>query len=446
MTLRIPIVFLFLLVGTQPGLAQVRPGPPEVLDRFIEARMADLAVPGLAIAIARNGTVLLARGYGVADVQNGAPVTPETRFDLASITKPFTAAAIMLLVEDGRIDLDAPIRTYLPEVPEQWDEVQVRHLLTHTSGLPYSLIENAPIDIPDSLIYQAVHDVSLDFAPGERFQYSDGGYVLLGLITARASGLSWREFVTTRIFAPLGMADTYVTDRLSIHRNESRSYDLRDGELVNAGRVYRVQTPAHNGIFSNVFDLVRWDAALYSDELLGSDSREAMWTPTPISDGPPHPYGLGWALFELGDRPIQLHTGATGTAIVRFPHDTLTVVVLTNLAGSSEAQDIAIEAAGVLIPDLHRGLPVTADQARGYVGEYVSERGPVARVIYRDGKLQVVRPGGERAEDLIRRGGSRFTIGQSLTTVHFLVAEDGATTGVVVYPHYAARAIRFRRR
>lgn len=231
-----------------------------------------------------------------------------------------------------------------------------------------------------------------------------------------------------------------------IHRNEARSYDLRDGELANAGRVYRVETPTHNGIFSNVFDLVRWDAALYSDELLSSESRAAMWMPTAIADGVRHPYGLGWALHRYGGRPLQLHTGASGTAIARFPHNTLAVIVLTNLAGSREAQDIAIEVARMIIPDLHRSLPVTADQARGYVGEYVIERGPAARVLFRDGQLQIVRPGSERAEDLIYRGGSRFTIGESLSTVDFLVAEDGTAAGFVVYPHYAAGPIRFRRR
>lgn len=145
-----------------------------------------------------------------------------------------------------------------------------------------------------------------------------------------------------------------MTDRARVHRNEARTYDLRDGELVNARRVYRSEFAAHNGIFSNVLDLVQWDAALYSDRLLSHESREAMWSRTRLADGTRYPYGFGWVLSRRAGRPVQFHGGATGTALYRFPEDTLTVIVLTNLGGSG-AQDLATRVAEMMIPEMQDG-------------------------------------------------------------------------------------------
>ena len=426
-----------------PG--QVLPAPPDSLDRFIEERMEELRIPGLAVAIASNGRIIVARGYGVADVQNGAPVTAETRFDLASITKQFTAAGIMLLVEEGRIDLDASIRTYLPEVPESRAGITVRHLLTHTSGLPFAgFLRNPPIDITTNMWYPAGLADPVEFAPGDGFQYSDRNYRLLGLITERVAGMAWREFMPTRLFRPLGMNDTYIVDRWRIFENEARNYDLRDDELVNARRVYHVETPSHNGVFSNVLDLVRWDAALYSDDLLSEQSRENMWTPTTLSDGYRHPYGFGWALDQRAGRPVQLHGGVTGTMIVRFPRDTLAVIVLTNLGAGGNAGAIAWSVAQMMIPELRSGLPTeSADLAR-YAADYVNERGLIARVLVRGDTLYMIPPRENDPVELVYQGGTRFTVGTA--AVEFRTAA-GSVSGLIVYPaDYASSPIRFRRR
>lgn len=233
---------------------------PDSLDAYVEREMRERQIPGLALAIARNETVPLARGYGLADVQNEGRVTPETRFELASITKQFTAAGILLLVQEGKVDLDASISHYLPDAPTAWRPITVRHLLTHTSGLPpmgegFTGMGVWPLNISTERMYDAARADTLRFRPGDRNMYSDVGYFLLGVITERASGVPWSEFMRRRIFEPLGMTNTYVEDRSGIHRNEARGYTLRSGQLINIRRVRQMGTPSHYGIFSNVVDL-----------------------------------------------------------------------------------------------------------------------------------------------------------------------------------------------
>lgn len=438
------------LIAALPGntLAQVRLAPPDSLDGFIQEQMVERQIPGLALAISRNGEVVVARGYGVADVQNGAPVTAETRFDLASITKQFTAAGIMLLVEEGRIELDASIRTYLPEIPESRAGITVRHLLTHTSGLPSAgFLRNPPIDISNDMWYPASLEDPVAFPPGDGFLYSDRNYRLLGLITERVSGTAWREFMPTRVFLPLGMTDTYLVDRWSIFENEARNYDLRDGEVVNARRVYHVETPSHNGVSSNVLDLVEWDAALYSDRLLSQESRHEMWSRVRLSSGARHPYGFGWALYHRAGRPVHVHGGITGTMVLRFPQDTLAVIVLTNLGAGSNMGEIAWDIAGMMIPELVDGLAIDPAELEGYVGEYLNERGLIARVLTQDGRLYIVPPRADRPVELVYQGGTRFAFRYSDAAVEFIPDRGASASGMLIYPQdYSAPPIRFVRR
>lgn len=436
-----------LLPGGSPATAQPRSAPPDSLDRYVEQQMRERRIPGLSLAISRNGAIVAARAYGLADVQNSVPVTPETRFDLASITKQFTAAGIMLLVEEGRIDLDASIRTYLPDAPEEWADITVRHLLNHTSGFPSAGgVKDPPIDISNEMVYRAARELPLEFEPGKGFQYSDHNYRLLGLIMERASGTPWRKFMPTRVFEPLQMHDTYVVDRYRIHRDEARSYDFRDGELVNARRVYQVETPSHNGIFSNVLDLAKWDAALHADDFLSAESREAMWSPARLDDGTRHPYGFGWALWDLGGRPVQLHGGITGTMLARFPRDTLVVVLLTNLGGGN-TQEIALDIAEMMIPDLDEPMAASADDLRRYVGDYVNDRGLIARTLLVEGRLHLIPPRADVPVGLVHRGNDTFTVGDRYVRVEFRRDRDGAVAGLRIHPEgYVASPIDFRRK
>lgn len=368
--------------STRPGSAPVRFTVPDTLDAWIGREMERRRIPGLSLAIARAGTVLTVRTYGFADLQNQVPVNTETRFELASLTKAFTAAGIMLLVEDGKVDLDAPISAYLTDAPANWAGVTTRHLLNHTSGLPRigealrSRTTPWPLDMSTKIVYEAARGDTLSSRAGEKHDYSDLGYLLLGMITEKASGTPWRDFVRTRILEPLGMKDSYVQDLERIHRNEARGYTIRRGEVVNIRRVHQMETPSHAGIFSNLADLLKWDAALYDNRLLREASRTTMWTPARLIDRSVFPYGAGWFVSCQTGRPVHQHTGLTGTEMVRLPADSLTIIVLTNLGGPSPEVDswnLAPKIAEMMVPALAatrtaRALPdVEGDR---FVGEY----------------------------------------------------------------------------
>jgi CubicO group peptidase (beta-lactamase class C family) len=334
---------------------------PDSLDGWVEAQMAERRIPGLTLAIARDGVAVTERAYGLADVGLGVPVTTETRFALASLTKQFTAAAILMLAEEDRVDLDASVLEFLPsDAPREWAPVTPRHLLTHTSGLPpigqgFSGGEGGLYQkwwIPRTVAWRAARADRLRTAPGEAFAYSDVGYFVLGMVVETAGGATWRDFVQTRILDPLGMTDTFFIDHIGVHRDVADGYTLRAGELTRLHRPWQFELPSHFGLFSNVGDLVRWDAALRGEKLLSEASKREMWTPVRLNDGETAPYGFGWEVDRLDGRLVVYHTGITGTEIVRVPEAGITVIVLTNLGrgfgGDANAWGIARDIARML--------------------------------------------------------------------------------------------------
>lgn len=354
------LVFSLLAAKAQPVV--VDSSASVAIDRYLTTEMQQRQIPGLALAVCYQGKILKQKGYGVADVQQQVPVTTETVFELASITKQFTASAIMLLRQEGKLQLDDEIHVYLPDAPENWRGVTVRHLLTHTSGLPdmahgfsgFSDSTFGPIgiDISAEKAYRAARADTLYAAPGEQYTYSDVGYFLLGLIVQQASGMPYRDFMQTRIFGPVGMTHTYILDQAAIHPHEARGYTLDKGQLVNIRRVWNYEVPSHYGVFSTVGDLARWDSVLYTEQLLSEESKALMWSPMTLNDGRSYPYGFGWKTWTLDGRHIIDHTGITGTEIIRLLDDSLTVIVLTNLGrrGSAEANPwgLAPEVAAML--------------------------------------------------------------------------------------------------
>lgn len=440
-----------VLSDPAPAAAQVDRTVPDSLGTYLTRAMDERRIPGLAVAVYRAGVIIDARGLGLASVQSGAPVNPRTTFSLASLTKQFTAAGILLLAEDGRLDLDASIGRYLSNLPEEWQPITARHLLTHTSGLPgpgraFTGFPVTPLTISTESQLNAALSDTLDFHPGDRYQYSDVGYFLLGVLTERVSGMAWREFIMRRIFAPLGMTDSYILDQWKIRRNEARGYGIRDGELVNNRRVYQVATPSYQGIFSNVLDLAKWDAALSSTVLLDSDRLEEIWQPVRLNDGSRHPYGFGWEVWRQGRHRIQRHTGFTGTEIVRLPDDTLTVVVLTNLGAEYDSVNswgIALDIAAMMISDLHGDTPPDVAALQRFVGEYRGYGGQQARIDLRDGQLYMIPARADHPVPLRSVGGDTFNA-TATRRVIFTVDDDSVITGFVMSSS-GADAIRFIR-
>jgi D-alanyl-D-alanine carboxypeptidase len=325
------------------GALSASPARADSVDNYMKEELERRRIPGAALAVARDGKLVKARGYGVANVEHDVPVTADTVFELASVTKQFTATAVMLLIEEGKLQLDDPITAHLPPAPEAWKSVTVRHLLTHTGGFPgltrgFQALRagGARLNYTTAQMFEAATKDTLDFAAGERWQYSDVGYFLLGMIIEHASGQRYRDFLDARFFKPLGMTSTSVLDQSRILKHRAAGYTLRDGRLVNIRRVAQVELPSHYGVFSSVKDLVTWDAALAAGKVVKPETLAQMWTPVRLNSGATYLYGFGWFVDERRGHRWISHTGLTGTELSRFPDDGLTVVVLTNLGGTLE--------------------------------------------------------------------------------------------------------------
>jgi D-alanyl-D-alanine carboxypeptidase len=354
-------VTLFLLHSFGASVVSAQ---TDQIDDYIQIEMKKRQIPGLALVVVRDGEGIKMKGYGFANLEHNVPVTPDTVFELASVTKQFTAAAVMVLVEESKIKLEDPIAQYLPNSPEHWKDITVRHLLTHTAGLPN--LENgfralrkggARLNYTTVQLFNAAKNDTMSFAPGERWQYSDVGYFLLGMIIEKASAQPYRNFLATRFFEPLGMASTSVLDQWIVLKNRAAGYTLRNGQIINIRRVIQVELPSHYGVFSTVRDLVKWDNALAAGKVVKQSSLEQMWTPVKLNSGGSFPYGFGWQFDERRGHRMITHSGITGTEYTRFPEDRLTVVVLTNLGrhiGATEVNSWGLTKgiAGRLIPSL----------------------------------------------------------------------------------------------
>jgi D-alanyl-D-alanine carboxypeptidase len=359
---RLFIVALFLLHGSVSSFVAAQTSST---DDYINAAMKNRRIPGLALVVIQHGNVIKMQGYGLANVELDVPVTPYTVFELASVTKQFTATAIMLLVEEGKIGLDDPISQYLSNTAGVWKGITVRHLLTHTGGLAslemgFRALSKGGLrtDYTTAEMFEAAMKDPISFEPGERWQYSDVGYFLLGMILEKLSGQRYREFMTERFFQPLGMTASSVLDQWAIIKNRASGYTLRSGQLVHIRRIVQVELPSHYGIFSTVKDLVKWEAALVGGKVVSSSSLDQMWMPAKLNDGTSFPYGFGWRVSKINGHRMISHGGITGTEYSRFPDDGLTVIVLTNLGRRGVATPkvrswgLTLAVAGHYIPDL----------------------------------------------------------------------------------------------
>jgi D-alanyl-D-alanine carboxypeptidase len=338
-----------LLPGVLSACLSASPEPvADPVDTYITAEMTKRRIPGLALVVVKDGKVVKIQGYGLANLEHDIPVTPETVFELASVTKQFTASAIMLLAEEGKVGLDDQIGDYLAGTPPRWQNIRVRHLLTHTAGLAPLATGFAALAIPGiggtsistTLMFDAATKDAMSFEPGTSWQYSDVGYFLLGMIVEKTSGRRYREFLAERFFQPLNMTSTTVLDQWTILKNRADGYTIRNGQLVNIRRTAQVELPSHYGIFSSVKDLATWDTALAEGKVVKPTSLDQMWTRVTLNSGADRPYGFGWEVKDLRGHRMITHTGITGTEYTRFPDDGLTVIVLTNLGRRLELDPV----------------------------------------------------------------------------------------------------------
>ncbi len=352
------VVSLVALAAATPVLAQSESLTP--LDSIVTQEMSRQRIPGVAVAIVRNGQVLLSKGYGHANVEHQIPVKPETIFQSGSVGKQFTAAAVMLLVEDGKLRLDdESIRTYLPDAPKAWQRITVRHLLTHTSGIPdYTTDEfDYRRDYTEPELARLAFTMRTEFPPGTRWNYSNTGYQLLGFLVRRVSGTFYGDLLRERVFGPAGMTTARVISEADIVPNRAAGYRLVDDQLKNQEWVAPdLNTTADGSLYLTALDLVAWDRAVASGSVLRPESWKQVFEPVTLASGRSYPYGFGWDVEDVNGRRAHRHGGSWQgfqTYFARYPDDELSIVVLANLAQARPGR-IVEALAGALVPALVR--------------------------------------------------------------------------------------------
>lgn len=348
--------FGFLLALTVLG---ARVGHADEVDEFVQAEMKKQHIPGLSLAVVTNGVVEKVAGYGLANIECNAPVRPDTIFQIQSVTKTFTASAVMLLVEEEKIHLDDEITKYLSDPPKNWEGITVRHLLTHTSGIK-DFINEPTVDLrkdiaPEDVI-ESLRDKPLNFQPGEKYAYSNTGYHLLGMIIRKVTGKYWDDFVGERILDPLEMNDTRVISLSEIITNRAAGYVWEGGRIQNGHFVApTILGYAGGGLRSTVQDFAKWDAALYGEQILKQATLAEMWTPAKLNDGSRSSYGFGWGITKHQGHRLISHTGSHMTGfksiLARFVDDKVTVIILTNQRAANQTA-IANGVAAFYIPGL----------------------------------------------------------------------------------------------
>jgi CubicO group peptidase (beta-lactamase class C family) len=325
-------------------------------DDLIRSWMAERQIPGAALIVIRRGKIVKSANYGYADADVRRRVTDKTVFEIASMTKQFTAAAVLLLVEEGKLKLDDPISKHLSDVPAEWREITVRRLLDHTSGLYDDWIESNEYfqsKNSDQEFFDALKSSKLKFSPGEQYAYSCGPF-LAGMIISRLSGMPYSEFMRKRIFKPLDMRSTFVNGGGPPTRDAAVGYVLRDGKLQRGVQISRTaHARADVGISTTARDLVKWLAAHSDERMLKDESLRQIFSFAKMNDGSTIPSGLGWWLNPIRGRPLRHHGGAFRTGfnstINWYPKSELAVVLLANLFRSA-ANDMGHVIAGVYDP------------------------------------------------------------------------------------------------
>ena len=415
-----------------PDLSQVIPK----LNEYMDAAQKIDRFSG-TVLVARDGKPIFSKGYGMANQEWDIPNTPQTAFRLGSITKQFTSAAIMLLQERGKLSTTDPVCKYISECPAAWEPITIRHVLTHTSGIPN--YTDSPDFAKKAILPIAVNDLladykskPLDFAPGEKFNYSNSGYHLLGLIVEKASGKSYKDFLHENIFTPLGLKDTGYDSHENIIKHRAAGYKRNGDGFVNAAYMDMLIPYAAGALYSTTEDLLKWEQALYTEKLLTKKSLDEMFTPAKGT------YAYGWNVGKRNNRNSISHGGGIygfATQLARYPDDRVTVIVLSNVEGASAgaiANNLSAIVFGdpVTLPKQRTAITLPAQAFEKYVGDYQLLPNVVLTVSTENGKFYVRITGGENLE-IFPESEKDFFLKVRDATLKFETDPSGKVTQVI---------------
>lgn len=381
------------------------------MDEYLTAAVRSDYFSGTVLVV-RDGIPIFAKSYGMADYEQGVPNRADTVFAIASITKQFTALAIMQLQEAGKLSVNDPICSYLQECPANWKSITIRHLLNHASGIPNrSSLPNwdeklAMIDYTRDELVALFRDLPLEFVPGEKHKYSNSGYNLLGIIVERVSGLKFNEYLKKRIFEPAGMLHTYVEETRMLVPGRAKGYYSVGTQFINNRLVSPTTELGAAGIYTTAGDLMRWQEAFSGDKLISAKSRQEMLTP--FKDG----YGYGLRIGEKFGRPHYNHSGSLNgfsSFIISFPNDRLTTIILSN-SDKASAGRAGMDLSAIALGEPYK-LPTT--QLPDILWDIIVSKGvPPALDRYRELKIAALKDYDFGDEMLVDLGYDLITVGK----------------------------------
>ncbi|RYE50995.1 MAG: class A beta-lactamase-related serine hydrolase, partial [Sphingobacteriales bacterium] len=328
--MKFKLIALFLMVGLMAN-AQV-----DSTDLIIQRMMNTQKIVGLSLAVIKNGKTLINKGYGLANAEFKVPVTSETVIRVGSLSKQFFTTAILKLQEEGKLGIEDPVHKFFPDAPETWRPIQIKHLMSHTSGLKREgpAYDNNIIQ-PDLVIIKSAYALPLDFKTGEKYQYCNLGYYMLAEIIKQVSGMPWQDYIKEKLFIPAGMKNSGMTDFYPIIPNRASGYKHVNGTLVNAETMYAVRPSG--GFLSTSTDMILWDKAMREKKnILKKESWELLWQTVVKTSSIPTSkayYGFGWIIDERGGRKTIEHGGANvgfRSYYMRFVNEDLSIIILTN--------------------------------------------------------------------------------------------------------------------
>ena len=398
------------------GLAEKSAKVDEILSSMIRA-----GAPGAAVMVIQNGQVVHRQGYGLANVETKTPIETNTVFDLASISKQFASMAVMMLAERGKLSYDDPLTKFFPEFPAYASRITVRHLLNHTSGLPDYIKTFQKLDMKDfeptskDAIKMLAEIPEPRFAPGDKWEYSNSGYMVLAQIVEKASGMAYPSFLKKNIFDPLGMNSTLVADesRPKI-ANRAISYAPEGEGFKNIDYTPLNLIYGDGNVNTTVEDMYRWDQALYTEKLVSHATLRQAFTPAKLNDGSPTKYGFGWLIDDVNGLQVVGHGGSWvgfRTSILRFPSERFTVVVLSNFARFNPeraSKRIAAVYLGDKLP-VKASIKVDPKKLSAYAGKYELRPGFVLEVTLENDSLWV-KPTGQPKMGLGAESETKFYI------------------------------------
>jgi CubicO group peptidase (beta-lactamase class C family) len=408
-------------------------------DKVIESAYKS-GEPGAAVLLAKGGKVLYRKAFGKANIELDVPMKPEMVFEIGSITKQFTAVSILMLMEQGKLSLTDDVTKFIPDYPTHGHKITIHHLLTHTSGIKSytEMQEWVPLwrkDMSPEEMIDLFKNQPMDFAPGERYQYNNSAYFMLGYIIEKASGQTYQQFLEEHIFKPLQMNNSYYGSHKQIIRNRAAGYQNQDG-FNNTEYLSLTQPYAAGSIMSNVDDLLKWQIAIRDHKLVKKETIQLAFTDYKLNNGKPIHYGYGWSLNEINGSPTIEHGGGIfgyTTNGIWLPKEDVYVVMLTNrddMGPGDISTRIAAIAIGKPFPEASKSIAVKSESLKNLAGVYEFEDGSIRSIIYEDGVLYSQRQGSSRFK-LIPVAENKFAYENSFSTIEF--ANDRGGEKVVVF-------------